>query len=118
MIQEGVLRTFAPSPTSCGRIDHACVSAAKQGGEARTLEFCTSGKRFVVMEIRLLPPHCASKNAVPLIIAVHFFIYLFPRSLLRLTTGHSVTSIGLATQRMCSLFVELHGCSMSWRGEL
>ena len=43
----------------------------------------------------------------PLIIAVHFFIYLFSRSLLRLTTGHSVTSIGLAIQRMCSLFMGL-----------
>ena len=43
----------------------------------------------------------------PLIIAVHFFIYLFSRSLLRLTTGHSVTSIGRATQHMYSLFVEL-----------
>ena len=43
----------------------------------------------------------------PLIIAVHFFIYLFSRSLLRLTTGHSVTSIGRATQHMYSLFMEL-----------
>ena len=37
-IPEGVLRTFAHSPTSCGRIDNACFSAAKQGGEVRKLE--------------------------------------------------------------------------------
>ena len=49
-IQEGVLRTFAASSTSCGRIDHACVSAAKQGGEVRTLEFARVEKGLVAWE--------------------------------------------------------------------
>ena len=49
----------------------------------------------------------STTSVEPLIIDVGFFIYLFFRSLLRLTTAHSVTTIGLATQRMCSLFMEL-----------
>ena len=60
-----------------------------------------AGFSDLLFPTRLLEPRPSSSTYM------YFFIYLFPRSLLRLTTGHSVTSIGRATQHMYSLFVEL-----------
>ena len=96
------LRTFA----NVLRSHRPCVRQRRQAGRGGTNagvlheweKVCGDRNSALTSALRLQEP---------LIIAVHFFIYLFSRSLLRLTTGHSVTSIGLAMQRMCSLFMEL-----------